>query len=425
MFKDRVKKWGVEKKSKEKEMRAIVHKRQQRADSGKPSLFTIRGKAIEWRAVILYWKRKNMAIADVIAQRQLSKTPDAVKCLTPLASPITTPSAFAISERMFCLIRNYHQGSFESGIRLLPQCPRSSCYTLKNHRFTLDFEDSLSFHKISVIGRHESPDFREVKMALPSVLEGIQQALLAEGPFSMSMFLRLIGNVLDFIGDEVALNLSREAADFSQAFLGENHPLRLICQWFASMERPQLDVNLIKAQQCITDSFSSILGPLHQITLLAHLYCIDRIKRDCNRDQKCLSLQSLLHEVEVALEANDVRIILVRLGLGYTLLENHNSTEALRIGQVVIDHALNVQPHSNAAFTRAQGLQFLARCWYHLHDNNLAEAYLREAIDVLHSAYGMANALAEDLSTRLWVWQFIWARQESATHLISKLTNEE
>ena len=375
MFKDRVKRWGLEKKSKEKEMRAIVYKRQQRADRGKSSLFTVRGKAVDWRAVVLYWKRKNVAIADVIAQRQLSKTPDAVKCLTPLASPIPTPSTSAISERILCLIRNYHQGSFGSRIWLVPQCPRSSCYTSKDHRFTLDFEDSLSFHKISVSGRHENPDFREIKMALPSVLESIQQVLLSEGPFSLSMFLRLIGNIRDFLSDEVALNLSREAADFSQAFLGENHPLRLICQWYASLERPQRDDNVTKAQQCINDSFSSILGPLHRTTLLAHVYYIDQVKRDCNLDQKCLLLRSLLHEVVVTLEANDVRIIVIRLGVGYTHLENHNATEALRIGQVVIDHALNVQPYSNAAFTRAQGLRFLARCWYHLHDHTLAEAY--------------------------------------------------
>ena len=116
MYKTRIDKWGLDKNRKEHEMRAVVRKQNQRERQGKSSVFRVRGKAVDFGDIIRYWERKGMSIEDVIAQRAMSATPDAVvECSTPVLSEPSTPREFAIPENVIRCVRNYFQGSFESG----------------------------------------------------------------------------------------------------------------------------------------------------------------------------------------------------------------------------------------------------------------------------------------------------------------------
>lgn len=68
MYKDRIKQWGLDKKHKEDEMRAIVRKRKQRKDRGKDSVFSIRGRTIDDAELARYFKRKGLTIEEVIGR---------------------------------------------------------------------------------------------------------------------------------------------------------------------------------------------------------------------------------------------------------------------------------------------------------------------------------------------------------------------
>ncbi|KAL9128044.1 MAG: hypothetical protein Q9175_007613 [Cornicularia normoerica] len=113
MYKKRINQWGLDKKNKAKEMRAIARKHRQLGDQGKLTTFRVRGRVIDYKDVVRYWERKGVRIDDVIAQRAKSKTPEAVDCFISLRSPTMTPEPMTNPERILISIRDYHKGSFE------------------------------------------------------------------------------------------------------------------------------------------------------------------------------------------------------------------------------------------------------------------------------------------------------------------------
>ena len=84
MYKDRIKKWRLDKKNKESEMLAILRKNAERAAVRKSSLFQVRGQPVDMEQVHHYFKRKN-AIRDPEAYN--APTPSDVSCRTPSPGP--------------------------------------------------------------------------------------------------------------------------------------------------------------------------------------------------------------------------------------------------------------------------------------------------------------------------------------------------
>ena len=130
MYNDHVKLWGIDKNHKENEMRAVVRKNHLRHQQGKSSRFEIRGRPVEFVDVVRYWKRKGVSVEEVLARRSASLTPEAVRCLTPVTSPLSTPRELAAPERLLISIRDYIRGSFDSGTWVKTE-PLIDCYSRK------------------------------------------------------------------------------------------------------------------------------------------------------------------------------------------------------------------------------------------------------------------------------------------------------
>lgn len=130
MYNDHVKLWGLDKKHKANEMRAVVRKNHLRHQQGKSSRFEIRGRPVEIADAVRYWKRKGLSVEEVLARRTASLTPEAVMCLTPVTSPLSTPRELAAPERILMSIRDYFRGSFDSGTWVKTE-PSFSCYSRK------------------------------------------------------------------------------------------------------------------------------------------------------------------------------------------------------------------------------------------------------------------------------------------------------
>ena len=96
-------------------MIAIARKWQQRATQRKPSKFRVREQEVDFFELVRYFERKGVSIDDVMSRPRDAPTPEAVICLTPIASPITTPAVLAVPESLLATIRNYVNGSFDSG----------------------------------------------------------------------------------------------------------------------------------------------------------------------------------------------------------------------------------------------------------------------------------------------------------------------
>ena len=56
MYKTHISKWGLDKKNKDHEMRAVVRKYRHREAQGKRSKIHIRGKERSFEEIVRYWK---------------------------------------------------------------------------------------------------------------------------------------------------------------------------------------------------------------------------------------------------------------------------------------------------------------------------------------------------------------------------------
>ena len=98
MYKSRIKKWGLDKNCKAKEMKAIARKKVERDAIGKASLFQIRGRQVEIEEVLRHFKRKSYQSLEALVARDKSpeaSTPSDIDCLTPGAwlSPLDSNDA--------------------------------------------------------------------------------------------------------------------------------------------------------------------------------------------------------------------------------------------------------------------------------------------------------------------------------------------
>jgi hypothetical protein len=88
MYKDRIKKWRLDKKNKEGDMLAILRKKTEREAVGKSSSFRVRGQPVTIEEVYHYFKRKkNMRDQEAYN----APTPSDVSCRTPSPAPTVPP----------------------------------------------------------------------------------------------------------------------------------------------------------------------------------------------------------------------------------------------------------------------------------------------------------------------------------------------
>jgi hypothetical protein len=88
MYKDRIKKWRLDKKNKEGDMLAILRKKTEREAVGKSSSFRVRGQPVAIEEVYHYFTRKkNMRDQEAYN----APTPSDVSCRTPSPAPTVPP----------------------------------------------------------------------------------------------------------------------------------------------------------------------------------------------------------------------------------------------------------------------------------------------------------------------------------------------
>lgn len=69
----RIKQWGLDKKNKENEMRAIVHKNKQRSDQGKRSVYRTRDRQVDYADVVRYFNRKKYRLTMSLLDGQVPR----------------------------------------------------------------------------------------------------------------------------------------------------------------------------------------------------------------------------------------------------------------------------------------------------------------------------------------------------------------
>ena len=388
MYRQRIKDWGLDKNHKDNEMKAIVRKYEGRVAEGKASTIRIRGRSIDYQDVVRYWKRKHLTIDAVLALRSMSKTPEAVECLTPMPSPITTPEVLAVPERILRMLRDYHQGSFEAGTwrsdGSAQYCRSTKVSNDGIHWAARLFDQcTLSFRLI------EYNAFEEASRELGRACASIEQIVLAEFPDTFILLLVILQDAFRCPRPEIGLDILGHISAMGGILLGDQHPFKLVCGWLASLDLVAQGDNkdiLPRSSKVVYECFKKILGPLHRVTITSLLYHFALVRNSGqNTKYQELAMYNLLHECETALGQDDVRTLDARFNLAcYYQIRGGEYTAAREQAEALVQ--------SNSKYDQIQGLKVLADSLVGLGEIHKAINTQRQAVDLAIEEWGGGDA---------------------------------
>ena len=414
MYRQRIKSWRLDNKNlKDREMRVAVRKIADRVAEGKSSNIYIRGRNIDYQNVVRSGKRKGLDFADVLALRSMSKTPDDVKCLTPLLSPIMTPEVIAIPEQIIRMLRNYHQGSLEAGTW------RSSgqnydCESIKGSNDDLYLLDELHSQVLLSSRLFGKNIFDEARRVLDRAFAKVKRVILAEQPDTFVRLLTIILRTRSYDRPEFSTTILNYFSAMGGIILGSQHPFKLVCGWLASLDLVNQRHNqelLHRSAEAICEIFKRCLGPLHRTTVhfLLHRFQIMAYSDQCPENQEP-ALRNLLHECETAFGQNDDPTLGIRFSLAYLHLDRREYAVAEEQAQAVLVRS----PSKNY---QVRGLQVLARSLYHLNEIHEAFEIQRQAIDLAIGLWGAGDADTQTLMLSLEIWTEEQGMHESAAQI--------
>ncbi|KAL8784086.1 MAG: hypothetical protein Q9195_009176 [Heterodermia aff. obscurata] len=413
MYRQRIKDWGLDKNNKDVEMQAIVRKHEGRVAKGKTSMIRVRDRDIDYRDVVRYWKRKHLSIDAVLALRSMSKTPEAVEFLTPMPSPIMTPEALANPERIFLMLRDYHQASFEAGT-WISIGESLNCQTTKVSNVDIRWTTSLFNHYMLYTTLIEKDAFQEASSELDRLCVSIEKVILAEDPDTFATVLRAIHYAYLHQQPKLGLDILNHISAVGGKILGDQHPFKLVCGRLASLDlvdrRHDEDI-LCRCSKLVYETFKRYLGPLHRTTLdcLLDHFVIVRYSKGCSELLQ-LELCKLLHECETTLGPDDDRTLSVRYELAWNYITRSEYNSSREEAQVMI-----VQKASKTLQIR--GLEALALSLYRLGEIHEAFRVKRQAIDLAIRNWGGDDSEVQGFMLRLESWMLKQGMPESATQV--------
>lgn len=411
MYKTHIKQWGLDKKNKEPEMRAIVRKHKQRADQGKASTIHVRGQIRTIVEAFRYWERKGVSIEKIIARQTASPTPEAIEFFTPVPSPILTPQVLAIPECMFRSIRDYIKGSFESGM-WYDADPLCECRSIKDKFNTSnDWAGFIAECNLASSLSRKNLSY-EAEQTLSKAMRKIERILLAEVPTILTELFALIVHLRSQEEAEMALVILRPFSIMGKVLLGSEHPFSRIYEWFAKIYESDFGDIIIRCIELVASHFESSVGPLHLSTLWSRLNLIDiGTQRARARIQK---LQNLLRECENTLRPEDSRVMQIRRWIAHECLYQGFDDDALSLSQTNIAYSQNQSFMGIGSYDYSRELCILAKCQHALGKMDLGIATLHDAIDARVSMWGTQDALARRWLLRLEEWYSEQGLEDSA-----------
>lgn len=365
MYKKRFKQWNARKYNEESEMRAIVRKRAERARVGKGSTFKVRSQVVDIQKVFRYWERKKISVDDIVTRRAMSRTPEAVECLTPLLSPLRTPEELATPERLLLKLQDYIRGSVDAG----------KWRDLRQEMSLGRFYDQCYF----AFQLLDNNRYLEAGQSLNNAFANINTILRSEHASTLRILFVVTNLAFERKKPEIALAILHHVSAMAEKVLATSHPFKFIFMGFASLgqtkEALNKDVWTISLQK-IADCFQEALGLTNEETLRCRLRFIQgfEVERDLKREERALG--KLLRDCELSIEEQDIRTLNVRLSLAINFHEQGHFVRAKDACQ----YLLSCLPPSDNPYFKRRCLDCLAWSQYNLGDTQGAVATMRETI---------------------------------------------
>ena len=262
MYKSRIRTWGLDKKLKENEARAIIHFLAQNRD--KASYIQLRGRRVDFKAVESHFKRKGMAIGDVLStdaphvSNLIYETPDMGERGVPRC--LSSPDVFKSTELLCADVREYVLSSFGTS-RWLASTP--------DHYWKIDLVGKLfaraRIHLSQFVYQPGMATMEEARKASVRFLDGhisqtfpvliqIIAAILMEQPRPLARI--MIKNLCfmdvthDFRGSHINMYIRKVFTRIGQLAFSDEDPGYLLAVTRSSM-----------------DSYEYVLGQYHLQTL--------------------------------------------------------------------------------------------------------------------------------------------------------------
>ena len=374
MYKDRIRKWKIDKRIKGNEMQAIIRKQTQRARVGKRSTFSIRDSQVPESKIARYRRAKRLISAEEILAIRAA-TPPGLTCYTPLASPLTTPRELETPELIMKLIQEYISGSLESKTWIMTEDQR--CISVKGpHSFMYTLEGRFRYAKSEFLNNHSDNGWRSLNMAMALV----EQVILAEDPHSLYAFIELILDTSLVNGlKHISLLLLNQVSAMSTKIMALRHPFRQMFPLLLAMGPFSLKHTLLLAQGSIADCFAREIGRFSRTALLAKLDTIA-----LGGIESTAQLVALLEECENALGISDERCLYNRLHLARHYLLKKKPREAIETAKYVVAVILE----SGHTYYLSVAYEIRAQAHFLLSERGPAEHSIRRAILIRADQFG-------------------------------------
>ena len=409
MYKDRIRKWQIDKKIKSHEMRAIIRKQAQRSRTGKKSLFFLRNSQVPEHKVNRYRKAMKLLSEDQ-ALILRAETPPGLVCHTPPASPLATPEVFEIPERIARLVQEYTDGSFDSGTWIISE-PGDAVST-KGSRYFIDVFNAQVHNFVNHFRNGEtSYALRILKMAMAS----IEHIVSAEHPGTLDILAFNLYETMHSLNKSgVAFILLKQFSAMSAVILPKQHPFNQVFARIVRLDMSHLKYTLTVAKESQSDDLNRRLGRFNRNALeiqLSLLY-LKSVGRAAHTTEGYLTL---LRAMELTLDTSDPRVLKVREQLARCYLKEGEYIEAADTAQGIIDLAAqtgNVHPS-----THAGAMYMISYAQYRLLETILAEQNLRQAIQTRAKYFGLEDGYVLGYMSNLIFWLEEWGRPDEAAEV--------
>ena len=380
MYKNHINKWGLDKKNKSSEMKAILRKRTERAQVGKKSCFTLRGRPVVMVDVNRYLKRNHITVRDVLptgTHRPI--TPAELRCFTPKAVPRSprNPIVYEVPQQIFDSIKIYLTGSIQAGWWVSDR-EDSHCRSAKDDpdatQALISLYDCLSAACV-LVGQSEH---EEAGLYMVKACSKIETIVRAEEPDMLRSLLDATLKVIDSKCIGLMQTVLKQVSDMSAIYLTPFHPLHIIFAHLSRLENHDLVEVTLRAWHALSDRFEDTLGEFHLSTISCK---IDRLRasakylRTTDLDSTVQAVQKLLDKCEAQYGTGCARsqVLLKRLGdilmisgryaeveiAGYTLMSRADEigdAQLWRMGARLVARAQYQQNKADEAEISYRGL---------------------------------------------------------------------
>ncbi|KAF7555502.1 hypothetical protein G7Z17_g2130 [Cylindrodendrum hubeiense] len=216
MYKHRFRKWGLDKKYKEKEVIQMSLLKQQRDALGKQSIFVIRGKRVDWEQVEKYiHRRPDLETKIKAGMLTLSSSNFDLFCRSPSPEPVLhVSSTLQYTDELLRLLDCYYNaGLNETLSRHGADEASDSAVSIRCYR-------RLDYARMMILANKMKPGFESLNKSL----DDLRSMVKAQDP-TLLFYLCDIATAFDNRHKALAFEIFRHAYDILSVAFGDLHPL--------------------------------------------------------------------------------------------------------------------------------------------------------------------------------------------------------